>query len=56
LARLQQLLDFGLQFRLLLVHPPIAHRFVLAGIALDLAPIDGHVPQPRAAVELALHE
>ncbi len=36
------LLDLGLQGRLRLAHPVIAHRLVTGGIGLDLGAIEGH--------------
>src|ERR1035437_1196893 len=52
---LQQRCHFRLQFLLRLAHAPIAHRLVLAGIALDLAAIDRHLSQlhqPRLLTQL----
>src|SRR5271157_5401346 len=51
----QQRFYFRLQFLLRLAHPLIAHRLVLAGIALDLAAIDRHMSQlhqPRLLTQL----
>src|SRR6266851_4938213 len=41
----QQLLHFLLQLPLLLLHPPITHRLVFAGVGLHLRPIQRHSPQ-----------
>ena len=41
----QQSPHFGAQLALLLFHPAIAHRLVLAGVGLHLGAVQGHPPQ-----------
>ena len=45
LGTLQQRIDFILQLLLRLGHPPITHRLVFAGVALQLGAVDRHVTQ-----------
>ena len=47
LAQLQQPLHLALQLLLQLVGMAPAHRFVLARVALNLAPVQAHRPQPH---------
>src|ERR1017187_4673695 len=52
LGLLQQLLHFFLQLRLLLLHPAVAHRLVLAGVGLQLRSVQRHPAQlDRAALQ-----
>src|ERR1700693_4084095 len=41
----QQTSDLLLKRRLLLPHPPVAHRLVLGGVGLDLGPVHRHLPE-----------
>ena len=45
LGPLQQLLHFFLQLLLLLFHPAVAHRLVLAGVGLQLRPVQRYPAQ-----------
>ena len=37
--------DLGFQFVRPFAHPPVAHRFVLGGVGLDLRPVERHVAE-----------
>src|SRR6516162_4325642 len=49
LGLLQQLLHLFLQLLLLFLHPPVAHRLVLAGVSFHLRPVQCHPPHFHCA-------